>query len=387
MRTNNENLNLLACVICLLTSMLFAGCSNSSSIEIINMDVTRNYPNKELILQEFMDVEYVLLESNEEFVVSNTILAIGEKYIILKNTGNEGTVFSFDRKTGRALYKFNHRGQGPEEYTFINSCVLDEDNNEIFINDAVSKKIVVYDIFGNYRRNLIYKEGAEYMNMFLFGKEGLIAYDMSEIYKDGENKGNESYYRLLSRKDGRIIKEINIPYEVIQGTIAEKDGMMAVFLVNTITPYKGDFFISETSTDTIYRYVAIKNELIPFIVKSKTSNPEYYISMETMTDQYFFMRVFKNELDTRRMTVPSTEMVYDKQEKNLYNPIITNKDYKELTVSLTPINRNDITAYQVINADKLVKAYKEKKLQGKLNEICATLKEDSNPVIVIMKSK
>jgi len=74
-----------------LTIILFiitglVGCKHSDTQNaLITVDVTASYPEKELILQDFMDVEYIPLETNDEFVTQGVVMAIGNKYIIVKN--------------------------------------------------------------------------------------------------------------------------------------------------------------------------------------------------------------------------------------------------------------------------------------------------------------
>ena len=51
--------------------LITAGCKrqNQTADELITVDVTKNsFPKKELVLQDFMDVEYIPLETNDEFV-------------------------------------------------------------------------------------------------------------------------------------------------------------------------------------------------------------------------------------------------------------------------------------------------------------------------------
>lgn len=73
-------------------------------------------------------------------------------------------IYIFDRKTGKGIRKINRKGQGGEEYAFIVSAVLDEDNEEIFVNS--SKKILVYDLYGNFKRSFNTVGGADYMDIF-----------------------------------------------------------------------------------------------------------------------------------------------------------------------------------------------------------------------------
>ena len=113
------------------------GCkqSGNQSDDVIIVDVTKNYsPQKELILQDFMDVEYVALETNDEFVNQGFVQAVGKEIILVKNYGDDGDIFVYDR-TGKALRKINRKGQGSEEYTHIFNMTLDEDNGEMFVSD------------------------------------------------------------------------------------------------------------------------------------------------------------------------------------------------------------------------------------------------------------
>ena len=105
---------------------------------IITIDVTASYPKKELLLQNFMDVEYIALETTDEFINQGNVLDIGEKYVLVGNKSIlNGDLFVYDRN-GKALRKINRKGQGSEEYTTIYGVILDEDNDEIFIYDSIS---------------------------------------------------------------------------------------------------------------------------------------------------------------------------------------------------------------------------------------------------------
>ena len=125
----------------LLLVMTSCGSDNASTDGFITVDVTQSSysPKKELVLQDFMDVEYIPLETNDEFINHGYVRAVGEKYIIVTNYRNDGDIFVYNRK-GKAIRKINRKGQGGEEYTYITNITLDEDNNEIFVNDHFVKK-------------------------------------------------------------------------------------------------------------------------------------------------------------------------------------------------------------------------------------------------------
>ena len=69
----------------LLLVMTSCGSDNASTDGFITVDVTKSSysPKKELVLQDFMDVEYIPLETNDEFINQGYVQAVGEKYIIV----------------------------------------------------------------------------------------------------------------------------------------------------------------------------------------------------------------------------------------------------------------------------------------------------------------
>lgn len=177
-------------VIILFVTAGMGGCRPSGThADIITVDITVSYPGKELILQDFMDVEYIALETNDEFVTQGDVMAIGNKYILVKNWTNDGDIFVFDRKTGKGLRNINRRGQGAEEYAFISGVVLDEDNNEIFVNCSPTKLAVQEgDGFSvTYVRPII-----PYHNNWLLVEasfQNLAADRLVEAYENDELKG------------------------------------------------------------------------------------------------------------------------------------------------------------------------------------------------------
>lgn len=138
------------------------GCvkeTNRFSSDWIDVDVLKGeMKRKNLQLQEFMDVEYIPLETTDEFVNQGVVQCIGKEYILVKNINNsDGNIYVYD-KTGKALRLINRKGLGGEEYSNVSKIILDESRNEIYIHDHFQRKIQIYDLFGVYQRSLYYKE-------------------------------------------------------------------------------------------------------------------------------------------------------------------------------------------------------------------------------------
>ena len=85
----------------LLLVMTSCGSDNTSTDGFITVDVTKSSysPKKELVLQDFMDVEYIPLETNDEFINQGFVQDVGEKYILVKNRKNAGDVFVYASKS------------------------------------------------------------------------------------------------------------------------------------------------------------------------------------------------------------------------------------------------------------------------------------------------
>lgn len=372
---------------------VITGCGdNSSANGFITADVTKIYsPQKELVLQDFMDVEYIPLETNDEFVNQGHVNAVGEKFIVISNFINDGNIYIYDR-TGKAIRKINRKGQGGEEYTYITNITLDEENNEIFVNDHFVKKIYVYDLEGNFKRSFKQKSEGDsrfYEQMFNYDKENLICYD--EVNK-------KIPFLFVSKKDGSITKEIIPPFkekkyffQVLRMENSSRGAFPEPY--SRIIPFNGNWILFEPSCDTVYTLMP-DYSLRPFIARTpsiQTMNPGIFLVLRLVSDRYYFMEGITNIFDfEKNKGFPKTYFVYDTQEKDFFSYIIYNGNYtykKEFyMVMLAPANSKG-EYWTILNTFDLCKNYKEGKLKGKLKEVAAKLGEDDNPVIMLVKPK
>ena len=192
-----------------MTAIEIRGQRQAFNDDVIKVDVTATYASqKELILQDFMDVEYITLDTNKDFVNEGIVMDIGEKFILVKNRMNDGDIFIYDR-SGKALRKINNKGsQVSRQYSYLSGIALDEGNNEMFVNDHYTKYILVFDLFGKFKRSFQHKASTDkhlYTTIFNYDTDNLICY-----YDDD---AKSRFFFLVSKKDGRITNEIKIPYK------------------------------------------------------------------------------------------------------------------------------------------------------------------------------
>ncbi|WP_301703715.1 6-bladed beta-propeller [uncultured Parabacteroides sp.] len=378
-------------ILAIILLVVLAGCEESkqSNDELIIVDVSKSYPKKELVLQDFMDVEYLALETSDEFLTQGLVQDVGKEYLLVKNRNRDGDIFIFDRKTGKGLRKINRQGQGAEEYAGINGIILDESNDEIFVMSP-GNKILVYDLYGEFKRCL--NLDREVSSVFDYDKSDLIGYDMSDYHNKGKDRG-KSYHVIISKQDGSITREIFIPFKTINTPIVTGDGGFVANYSYQIRLSHGKCTLIDTSADTLYNY-APDGSLTPFIVRTPsayTMQPEVFLYTGIYTDRYYFMETVKNVFNFEKGNgFYADVLMYDKEEKAIYQVTVHNGDYAEKrSVAMTAKSINhDIEGATTLNAPRLVEIYKKGQLKdGPLKEIASKLDEEDNPVIMLVKQK
>lgn len=378
-------------ILALALLMVLAGCGGNkqSNNDLITVDVSKNYPKKELILQDFMDVEYIALETTDEFLTQGLVLDAGKEYLLVKNRNNDGDIFIFDRKTGKGVRKINRQGQGGEEYGRINDLILDESNGEIFV-ESPGNKILVYDLYGSFKRVL--NLDREVSSVFNYDKHNLICYDMSDYHSKGKDR-TRSYHVIISKQDGSVTREIFIPFKTINTPIAVDGDQFVASYSYQIRLSHGEWTLIETSSDTLYHY-APDGTLSPFIARTPSTHtmvPEVFLYMGICTDRYYFMQTVKNVFNFEKGNGFYTdELVYDKEEKALFQVAVYNGDYAEkrpVAMTAAPVN-SEIEDVTTLDAFRLVEIYEKGQLKdSQLKEIASRLDKDDNPVIMLIKQK
>ena len=374
-----KSINLILLIILLLMS----GCGGNkqSTGGVITIDVTKNYPKKDLILQDFMDVEYIALETNDEFVNQGIVQEVGKDYIFVVNRANDGDIFIYDRN-GKGLRKINRWGQGSEEYLGYKEFVLDGD--KIFINDVMKKKILVYDLFGKFLRSFEHKDSIMYRETYNFDKNNLICFN--NLSQNISHR--DAQFFIISKHDGSVSNEIQIPFnEKKTVNIPTGPNSMSGYTYNTIFPYNGNWALFEISSDTVFEY-SPEHNITPLIARTpsiQSMNPEVFLFINNLTDRYFFIETVKKDKD-----YPSKKLVYDRQENAVFEYNVYNNDYSfKMEVPMTcQIINNEIAVWYPLQAHQLVDSYKKGELKnGKLKEIASKLNEEDNPVIMLVKHK
>ena len=375
--------------------ILIASCTDTdSATHIITVDVSKQYPEKNMLVEDIAEIEYIAPETKDDYLFSY-ILDISENFIIGGNHVENSFIF-FSRETGKPVSKINRYGNGPEEYNLAAASVYSEKDDEFFILNYPSG-INVYGRDGTYKRKLKFRERS-----YLGGPEAFYDYDSDNLlFYDGFQGDINDYptaFVLLSKKDGSITKEIPIAYEK-KVSLMFTQKMNGNALVGSMPDVyfavynDNDFLLTDYSTDTVYRFTQ-NQELIPILIRKpsiQTMEPKTILHSWLETDKYLFLSTNKLEIDWNDPSeFDGKGLLVEKSSGDIYEAIVRMKDYKDKNLILGPgvLSRSlkdSQTGYIVLPAAELLEALANEKLSGKLKEIASTLNEESNPVIMLMK--
>ena len=386
----------------LLVASLLFGCGDGKQKDsdgLIRVDVSKSYPKKELILQDLFDIEYVPLETTDEFITTGNVRAVGEKIIVTKNNGRlDGDIFLFDRTTGKGILHFDHLGQGGEDYTNILEILLDEKQGEIFVNNHYSRKVVVYDLEGNFKRSWKHNSDTFYDQIGCFDEDYLICHDSGWEKSANESPEKRDYFMFISKQDGKTTSIPLLYDRKISQLVWSSEGKAMNYPRNKeLFPYLGDWLLMETSSDTIFR-IGKGLDLKPFIVRTPSvqEGREFLLYPGIYSNRYQFMQKVKMEYDFQtREGFPRTDIAYDKIENKVYEAVVYNGDFLEkmpmkLGVNifiLNIFNNEGVSFTETLYAPDLVEALNDGKLRGPLKDIASKIDEEDNPVIMIAKYK
>ena len=341
-------------------------------------DVTKEYPTKEIYIQDIADVDYIPLETNDSILWrGREVLYLDDDYIVGANRNNG--VYFHDGK-GKALNMFNKMGQGPKEYLDMYKVQYDKKSDEIYINDMF--KYYVYDKEGNFKRSFQGIEDKLYSRIeqfFILNEDELIQYNYN------------NHYTRVSRLTGEHLGDIKLGVADSTTTLRfKKNNMIFNTIVSHFTKDKEGYIITSFPSDTTYLLTS-NLQLKPIGVRippvSSQDVPVFLLPVKN-TPRYYFMSTIKKE-----DSFPTKAYMMDKKTNQIYylKDYFKNKDYIGLKVHLDMFGPSVLAdlpnnvCVQSLNITKLCEAYEEGKLSGKLKDIAANLKEDDNPVLMIIK--
>ena len=383
------------------------GCSSDkqSKSGLLSIDIKKNYSEKDIALTDIADITYIHLNSqNADYLYRGGVKYITENSIVVVDVSS-GSVLFFSRD-GNPKSRFNHYGQGPEEYPATNFFITyDEKEDDLYVivpgyTGICGHHTKVYSSMGEYKRTL--NLPACPMPLVDFDDHSLFVYDMQYQYKKMMKKEANFYSQVdssiyrISKKDGKVLEYVEFPINEVN-IVDKGNGNRSISDYQRIISCAAGLFLCNPETDTVFHYGKDK-VLTPVICKTplvNDLNPKLMLTGFYDAGRYQYIKI-EPLINYLESNIPPAELyeslvryyIRDKQTDEIFRPKISLPDYKGKYLFIdskkTYFNRKETITYFALDVFELKQAYKENKLSGKLKELVKALNENEDNNVYIL---
>ena len=374
-------------------ALLATGCgdANQKPSALPQIDVRTNYPEKEICLQDVAEVSYIALDSQDGILFRGNVNDFSDKGIVIMDSQNNRLIF-FD-KQGKFQHVIQRQGQGPEEYSMMLDALVDWDKEDVFVFDSGSR-IVVYSLDGTFKRKLPLNANLVQHDAYIWSDSQLVACRYGNWDKDEKLVPYQPIV-LLSKEDGKMDSLSYRKEHSFPTYIGAKEMNIRIHWPS-LDKLNGDVYVNDLSADTIYRWDARTQALQPVMTRTPSVTLDdldgYFMDLKGVSSQYYFLHFLARQasMDSHFVMVDekSRNAVYDRKEGKVYHPKFTNKDYPSMEkIHLNFCEEENACAIVQLEAFKLIEALEAGELGGELKTIAESLKEEDNPVLMVVKFK
>lgn len=329
------------------------------------------------------DVEYIKLEFTPECPMSKVIHFVATQNYFFVPGGNG--IYQFSRN-GNFIRKVGNFGKGPGEYLGFRDFAVDEEGQRLFVLTNWTSEILIYDFNGNYLDHIRLKDSS--IEKFDYVGDSILALHVAPIDR------NSLLFAELINERGESLAKVNSLF--VKPTELHK--WMGA---NLVYSYQQNVYVKEFYNDTIFHITPKGLEPYFILVLGKYAPPVGYSN----DDRHKYIqpyRIFENdqsiiiffnydrkrcvaqynrETGKTRVTIPESE-----DQQGIMNDLDGGMNFfmKGVPLSLKTTQNEWLMP---VTAIELLEACKDKAVTGKLAAIISDLKEDDNPVIMVVKFK
>lgn len=374
----------------ILLAVCSCGKTKEAGTRLLTVDIAKDYPQKEICIQDIAEIDYLPIATTDSTLVNSIPSSVTKEGIVARG-GRPGEILLFDGKGQNLVGRICRRGQGPEEYTAIIFNTVDWKRKEVFIADYTSLK--VYDFAGRYLRTLL--------------QEDIMAMDIHNLNDDyllcgSDRKEAQTPYHpyfLLPKNGGEADSlSLKIPYFIAsKRKILWDDGHTndAYGTIPLLFSSADKIWLTNVALDTVFLlHPDLRIEPVMVPLHAPTKHPEApLLFFRGMNDRYAWVSRLP-----RQVTVKMSDMeagrekrenlyMHDRTTNEWFEPVYRNKAYKNedrtyINLTSVPYGYGLVT----LNAMDLTEAYRKNEItDDKLKKIASTLKEEDNPVLMLLK--
>ena len=378
-----------------LCMIVFSACTNQqkeSNGPLPVADFEKEYPEKDLLVSEHADVEYIRLETTDEVLldgIASLYLSVTDRFIVTNNM-REGRIFVFDRQ-GKHLHNFMRKGQSGEEFVFANRVRVDDKAEEIFVLDT-RNKVLVYTLDGKFKRVLDIPKGMKADDLWNYDDEWLLSYDSYNLDRENQPCAEQPFF-LLSKKEGSVKRiDVNAKDRIGPRIYFEQNGQKGVMSVSFNYIYKNgdEFVLSELGNDTVF--MLKQGNVSPLLVRTPGSKAKEVRSMMAAPlklGDYIGVAEAPKKLDLENTKFATKDVFLNlKTGEGCVLGLKDDVNFVEPTGIRHSNERVEAPKNHILwmpDTDRLFQWKEEGKLKGKLAEMLEGMSEDDNPILIIYK--
>jgi len=376
---------------------MLTSCSNEQSTTgVIEIDANINYPELDIKLSDIADITYVPLKMGKDATLLingapiRGIFVMSDKIFVADNNATypKIVVYNFN---GEPLYQIGETGRGPGELSGFFHFAVDTIKKEVYIWGTMECQLNVYSIDGQFK-----KSKKEFNRVFITNLENinnktLVGFTPDAITflpewlskKTGINIKNSGRSITYFNKDDLSLMDIpDIGYSRIH---IEKTGTGSA----SITTTRNGSYLVTLRSDTTYfmdNYLKITPRFVDITDYNHKGELSIFPVLET--DKYVFLTTtiaIGGNYDHNSIKY----LAYDKDQHMIFNIKNNSNSDAAFRDNIKILHYN-----KTLNSNYIVKSFgykflieNYKNLPYELKQITDQMKEDDNPVLMLIKFK
>jgi hypothetical protein len=354
-------------ILFLYCGLFILSCSSPSLTSTTHYEIEFLKNSKEQFIFE-EPITYIPLETNQDCLIGAVYKIILTSDYIFVFT--ENLLYQFDTN-GKYIRRIGSEGRGPAEYGYILDASVDEGSGKIYICDNFGQKINIYNFSGEYlgikTRSGFWKRFEVIDNIYVINP---LNYSGSE----------PCMLKVLAQDDSTTCFKNNVLYK-----------QQNLFLVNDVKNFQkinNELIFHQQFNDTIYRFdsenrklsvsyyfdfgnLKLPLDLLGSSISYNNESSNYgYLYDVCESDNYVFATIFyKGEYEKYVINKKTGKSYSIDKKQDLIWPQWSNE--RGVLVSC-------------LQANNLIK-HKDEILDNKLKSVVSKMKEEDNPLIVLIK--
>ena len=301
---------------------MFASCSLSvpkegdiiedSAFRSVDLRIIEKTKGTVMSLGDLMEsYEIIRLDNRDEALIKTYPYGVyvTDNYILLRPADVVSPVKLFTRK-GRYVADIGGVGQGPGEYLYLFSWLVDEKENRIYLGPGRADKVLVYDLKGNYLPDEVIRFGEIVHKSQIwvdYDKKNVVVVTLPFSANVNSNFAINKNVCWVQNRDGDIVHRIPVNHYGLIGDYS--NALVARRNVDAISFSISEIPMLRTRPDTLYHYDAVKNIITPcFTIDHVVSENQSASTVlyETSRSYWAYVTLYPNDISSSAFSVRLT---------------------------------------------------------------------------------